>query len=94
MKRWRAIGRVVRAVAHVVRGLWTIRTQFGRFGRQVSGYALEHLAPERGRDIGRMLVGSEGTLALVHAAAGGVGRLLVQMITDLGGQVVATAGTD
>ena len=36
----------------------------------------------------------EGTLALVHAAAGGVGRLLVQMITDLGGQVVATAGTD
>src|SRR5690606_26710792 len=30
MKRWRAIGRVVRAVAHVVRGLWTIRTQFGR----------------------------------------------------------------
>lgn len=36
----------------------------------------------------------EGTVALVHAAAGGVGRLLVQMITDLGGQVVATAGTD
>ena len=35
-----------------------------------------------------------GTVALVHAAAGGVGRLLVQMITHLGGQVVATAGTD
>lgn len=33
-----------------------------------------------------------GTLALVHAAAGGVGRLLVQMITDLGGTVIATAG--
>jgi 1-acyl-sn-glycerol-3-phosphate acyltransferase len=30
MKRWRAIGRLLRAVAHVVHGLWTIRTQFGR----------------------------------------------------------------
>lgn len=55
--------------------LGTIRTQFGRFGRQVSGYALEHLAPERGRDIGRMLVGSEGTLALVTQAR-------VRLVTD------------
>jgi FAD/FMN-containing dehydrogenase/Fe-S oxidoreductase len=53
----------------VVNGdLATIRTQFGRFGRQVSGYALEHLAPERGFDVARALVGSEGTLALVLGA--------------------------
>lgn len=34
----------------------------------------------------------EGTVALVHAAAGGVGQLLVQMVKKLGGTVVATAG--
>ncbi|WP_299443395.1 quinone oxidoreductase [uncultured Phycicoccus sp.] len=33
-----------------------------------------------------------GTVALVHAAAGGVGQLLVQMVRTLGGVVVATAG--
>lgn len=35
----------------------------------------------------------EGTVALVHAAAGGVGQLLTQMITARGGQVIATAGS-
>ncbi|MGG5260210.1 quinone oxidoreductase family protein [Phycicoccus avicenniae] len=35
---------------------------------------------------------SEGTVALVHAAAGGVGQLLVQMVRSRGGVVVATAG--
>ena len=34
-----------------------------------------------------------GTVALVHAAAGGVGQLLVQMITAKGGVVIATAGS-
>ncbi|MCQ0011198.1 FAD-binding and (Fe-S)-binding domain-containing protein [Actinomadura madurae] len=45
-----------------------IRTEFGRFGRQVSGYSLEHLLPEKGFDIARALVGTEGTLALTLAA--------------------------
>ena len=53
----------------------TVRTKFATFGRQVSGYALEHLAPERGRDIGRMLIGSEGTLAVVTQAR-------VRLVTD------------
>lgn len=35
-----------------------------------------------------------GDVALVHAAAGGVGQLLVQLVTALGGTVVATAGSD
>lgn len=35
-----------------------------------------------------------GDIALVHAAAGGVGQLLVQMITARGGRVIATAGTE
>jgi NADPH2:quinone reductase len=34
-----------------------------------------------------------GTTALVHAAAGGVGQLLVQMIKAKGGRVIATAGS-
>jgi FAD/FMN-containing dehydrogenase/Fe-S oxidoreductase len=48
--------------------LATIRTEFGRFARQVSGYSLEHLLPEHGVDVGRFLVGSEGTLAIVLGA--------------------------
>ena len=48
--------------------LGTIRTELGRFGRQVSGYSLEHLLPERGFDVARALVGSEGTLAVVLGA--------------------------
>ncbi|MGL5859100.1 MAG: FAD-binding and (Fe-S)-binding domain-containing protein [Angustibacter sp.] len=48
--------------------LMLVRTSFGRFGRQASGYALEHLLPERGFDVARALAGSEGTLALTLAA--------------------------
>jgi FAD/FMN-containing dehydrogenase len=48
--------------------LAAIRTELGRFGRQVSGYSLEHLLPERGFDVARALVGSEGTLAVVLGA--------------------------
>ncbi|WP_244931444.1 FAD-binding and (Fe-S)-binding domain-containing protein [Nocardioides sp. W7] len=44
-----------------------VRTTFGRFSRQVSGYSLEHLLPER-RSVDRFLVGSEGTLAVVLGA--------------------------
>lgn len=45
-----------------------VRTSFGRFTRQVSGYSLEHLLPENGRNLDRFLVGSEGTLAVVRSA--------------------------
>jgi FAD/FMN-containing dehydrogenase/Fe-S oxidoreductase len=52
----------------VAGGLGAIRTEFGTFGRQVSGYSLEHLLPERGFDVARFLAGSEGTLAVVTGA--------------------------
>ena len=44
-------------------GLGAIRTEFGRFGRQVSGYSLEHLLPERGFDVATFLAATEGPLA-------------------------------
>lgn len=52
----------------VTANLATIRTELGRFGRQVSGYSLEHLLPENGRSLTRALVGTEGTCAVVLGA--------------------------
>jgi FAD/FMN-containing dehydrogenase/Fe-S oxidoreductase len=48
--------------------LATIRTEFGRFTRQVSGYSLEHLLPENGFDVAKFLSGTEGTLGLTLGA--------------------------
>ena len=42
-----------------------IRTELGQFKRQVSGYSLEHLTPEGGRNLAAMLAGTEGTLVLI-----------------------------
>ena len=48
--------------------LATIRTEFGRFTRQVSGYSMEHLLPENEFDVAKFLSGTEGSLALTLAA--------------------------
>ena len=45
-----------------------IRTEFGTFPRQVSGYSLEHLLPENGRNLAKALVGTEGTLGVITDA--------------------------
>ena len=52
----------------VAANLGTIRTEFGRFGRQVSGYSLEHLLPERHFDVARFFAGTEGTLGVILGA--------------------------
>lgn len=40
-----------------------VERRFGRFSRQISGYAAQHLIADGGPDIARLLCGSEGTLA-------------------------------
>ncbi|WP_084343509.1 FAD-binding and (Fe-S)-binding domain-containing protein [Piscicoccus intestinalis] len=61
------------------------RTEFAKFGRQVSGYAVEHLLPENGFDVGRFLVGSEGTLAIVT-------QTTVRLVTDPPATVLVVLG--
>jgi FAD/FMN-containing dehydrogenase/Fe-S oxidoreductase len=64
-----AAGPIGEALTGVVtRNRALIRTEFGRFRRQVSGYSLEQLLPEHGADLAKFLVGSEGTLAVLTAA--------------------------
>jgi len=45
----------------------TIRGELPPWPRRVSGYALDWLLPERGADVARALVGTEGTCAVVSA---------------------------
>lgn len=52
----------------VAANLATIRKEFGRFGRQVSGYSLEHLLPENGCALAPFLTGTEGTLGVLTQA--------------------------
>ncbi|MFI6078184.1 FAD-binding and (Fe-S)-binding domain-containing protein [Actinoplanes sp. NPDC051343] len=61
------------------------RTEFGRFGRQVSGYAVEHLLPERGFNVTEFLVGSEGTLAILTEAT-------VKLVADPAHRVLIVLG--
>jgi FAD/FMN-containing dehydrogenase/Fe-S oxidoreductase len=59
----------VPGLAGLVTGrLDVLRTELGRFTRQVSGYSLEHLLPERGRRVARAFVGTEGTCGVVLSA--------------------------
>jgi FAD/FMN-containing dehydrogenase/Fe-S oxidoreductase len=65
-KQFSAAGEKLRSL--VAANLATIRREFGRFGRQVSGYSLQHLLPENRFDVARFLAGTEGTLAVVTQA--------------------------
>ncbi|WP_433832442.1 FAD-binding and (Fe-S)-binding domain-containing protein [Actinoplanes sp. CA-015351] len=71
---------------HTVMGghLATARTEFDRFGRQVSGYSAHHLLPER-FDLTQALVGSEGTLAVITQAT-------VKLVIDAPVRVVVVLG--
>ncbi|MER7395267.1 FAD-binding and (Fe-S)-binding domain-containing protein [Streptomyces sp. NPDC000151] len=64
--RARELGARLRELARA--NLVPFRTELGRIQRQVSGYHLSHLLPEKGFDVARALVGSEGTCAIVVRA--------------------------
>lgn len=62
-----------------------IRTEFGQFSRQVSGYSFEHLLPENDRRFDRFLVGTEGTLGVVLEAT-------VRLVEEAPYRVLAVLG--
>ncbi|MET0865580.1 MAG: FAD-linked oxidase C-terminal domain-containing protein, partial [Nakamurella sp.] len=67
-------------------------TEFGRFGRQISGYSMEHLLPENGRNLAKALVGSEGTLGVLLDATVQLVRVSpARMLVVLGYPDMATA---
>ena len=73
--------------------LATIRQEFGRFDRQVSGYAMETLLPERGFDVTRFMAGTEGTLGvLTEATVGLVTEPAFRILVVLGYDDMPAAG--
>ncbi|MET0997584.1 MAG: FAD-linked oxidase C-terminal domain-containing protein, partial [Marmoricola sp.] len=78
-------GQVAALGALVDQHLDVVRTEFGRFGRQVSGYSFEHLLPENGRRFDRFLVGTEGTLGVVLDAT-------VRLVEDAPFRALAVLG--
>lgn len=52
----------------IASNLGVVRTEFGTFSRQISGYSLEHLLPERRFDVARFFAGTEGTLGVLTKA--------------------------
>lgn len=89
-------GPTSQALRDLVAGeLGHVRTNFGRFSRQVSGYSLEHLLPELGGRVERLLVGSEGTLGVVlDATVRLVAEPAARLMVVLGYPSMAEAADD
>ncbi len=72
-----------------------IRSRFPDIPRRVSGYNLDSLLPEKGFDIGQLLVGSEATLGMVlHAELRLIPVLQARTLLVLGYPDIAAAADD
>lgn len=91
-----AAARIEAGLREIASGsLALLRQELGRIPRQVSGYHLEHLLPERGFDVAKALVGSEGTLGIVVGARLGlVEAPPATVLLCLGYRNVVDAATD
>ncbi|MCG6567135.1 FAD-binding and (Fe-S)-binding domain-containing protein [Tessaracoccus sp. ZS01] len=69
----------------VAANLGVIRTEFGTFIRQVSGYSPEHLLPEKKFDLPKFFAGTEGTLGVIV-------RATVRLVTDAPVSVMVALG--
>ena len=69
----------------VSENLALLRTELGRFPRQVSGYGLHYLLPEHGFDVAKAIAGSEGTLGIFT-------RLTVRLVRPPGATALAVFG--
>ncbi|MFJ6386404.1 FAD-binding and (Fe-S)-binding domain-containing protein [Streptomyces sp. NPDC091972] len=79
----------------VAANLAVLRTEFGRFGRQISGYSLEHLLPENGHNLAAALTGTEGTCGiLLEAVVALVPRAPAPALAVLGYRDMAAAADD
>ncbi|WP_055535373.1 FAD-binding and (Fe-S)-binding domain-containing protein [Streptomyces graminilatus] len=79
----------------VSQNLAVLRTEFGRFGRQISGYSLEHLLPEHGHNLAAALTGTEGSCGiLLEATVGLVPRPPAPALAVLGYRDMPTAADD
>ncbi|AQP44912.1 FAD-binding and (Fe-S)-binding domain-containing protein [Tessaracoccus flavus] len=79
----------------VAANLGLIRTEFGTFTRQVSGYSLEHLLPEKKFDVPKFFAGTEGTLGIIlKATVRLVADAPERVMVALGYETMAHAGDD
>jgi FAD/FMN-containing dehydrogenase/Fe-S oxidoreductase len=79
----------------VSENLALLRTEFGRFDRQISGYSLEHLLPENGSNLAAALTGTEGSCGiLLEATVKLVPRQPAPALAVLGYADMATAADD
>ncbi|WP_129668010.1 FAD-binding and (Fe-S)-binding domain-containing protein [Phytoactinopolyspora endophytica] len=80
------VGRIYRGLDELTqRNLGTLRQGFPALPRRVSGYALDQLLPENGRNLARVLTGSEGTCAVVTEAT-------VRLVPAPAARVLVVAG--
>ncbi|RFU85711.1 FAD-binding oxidoreductase [Streptomyces triticagri] len=90
-----ALAQVPGLEAFVAEHLAVLRTEFGRFGRQISGYSLEHLLPENGRNLAAALTGTEGSCGiLLEATVRLVPQAPAPALAVLGYRDMATAADD